>query len=345
LLFVGCDGQAEVSPRRRTLLSLTDHVFVPMLEDFTARADELACSAQALCEAPDAERLAATRAAWHAARAGFKRTEVMAFGPHTLAPWRLAPQLDFWPVRPDSVEQVLASDVELATAERLDQVGAAARGLPAIEYLLFDEAALSALADDRRCQYVAALGRDLGSRARELRRVFVEDYAPELLLQSDDGRYASINEAFGEVVNSLAFAVEVVRDEKLGRPLGLRSGGEPQPDAVESPFAARSLQDALDALDGVTIVFTGRYGDRAAEGVGQLLRERGESLDGTFELHMQGARSALEAIDVPLREAVVDRRPRVQAAIDALRELLIFLQVDLTQALSVTVTFGGADGD
>ena len=43
--------------------------------------------------------------------------------------------------------------------------------------------------------------------------------------------------------------------------------------------------------------------------------------------------------------AVVDDRASVQAALDALDALQVFLQTQLNQALAVTVTFGGNDGD
>ena len=65
----GCTGErTEVSPRRATLESLIDHVFMPMLETFEQGSERLQQQAELFCEAPDAESLAATRASFHPAR-------------------------------------------------------------------------------------------------------------------------------------------------------------------------------------------------------------------------------------------------------------------------------------
>jgi len=117
------------------------------------------------------------------------------------------------------------------------------------------------------------------------------------------------------------------------------------PDLVESRFAHRSAADALDALTGLEHVWTGQYGQGRALGLGQLLRERGSDIDARFAQRFSACRSALGAISAPLDEAILYDRERVQDALDALDALLVFLQVDVTQALAVTVTFGGGDGD
>jgi predicted lipoprotein len=355
LLFSSCGGgdrASGVSPRRATLESIVDNVYLPMLADFERAADELATQAQAFCAEPDERGLTRVRDAWQSARTPWEQSQVMAFGPHTLPPWRLASSIDFWPAREDDVEAVLAGDQTLTGDAALAQVGASGKGFAAIEYLLYGpdgdlpaDAFAAGDAGERRCQYLVALGADLHDRARELRKAWRDDFAPELLLDAESERYADLNEAFGTVVNSLAFTVELVRDTKLGKPLGARSGGDAQPELSESRFSGRGVQDAIDNLRGVEDVFTGGYGDEPARGIAELLRERGHDSDAQFAMHMDNAVAALEAIDAPLDEAVVDDRRKVTAAMDALRELLVFLQVDLTQALSVTVTFGGADGD
>ena len=101
----------------------------------------------------------------------------------------------------------------------------------------------------------------------------------------------------------------------------------------------------ISALRGVENVFAGRYEGRQLNGIGALLRERGRPMDRQLAVKLDAARAALRAIPEPLDRAVTEDRARVQAAIDAVDELLIFLQVDLNQALAVTATFGAGDGD
>ena len=169
------------------------------------------------------------------------------------------------------------------------------------------------------------------------------------MLQPGTELYAHIAESFSEVVNSLVSTTDIVRLEKLGRPYGLKNAGQVQPDKLESRYAPRSIDDAIDTLAGIEAVYYGRFEGHRTDGIsGMLQRGIGPQVgpqDAHFERNLSAALASLRAIDGPLEDALTQDRAGVQAALDALRELQIFLQVDLTQALSVTVTFGGSDGD
>jgi putative iron-regulated protein len=370
--LIACDdGQGARSPVRQSVESLGRELFVPLTADFAHDAHALERALAQLCSARDAAALGHAREAWNAAAARFKQTEVMAFGPHTLSPWRLGAKIDFWPAREDNILEALrahggepsapapARDGGTAVpsdrdggARRADELGAAARGLPVIEYLLYaggDDAVLAELSDvptaSARCAYLRELGANLVADARELNEAWRDSFAGELSLHDGPNqRFATIRESFGQIVNSLAFVVEDVRTRRLAKPFG-GSRATAHPEVVESRFSARSIRDALDALQGVENVFTGRYARRQALGLGALLRARGRPLDRQLAHHLESARAALRAIPEPLDRAVMDDRKRVQEAIAALDALLVFLQVDVNQALAVTATFGAGDGD
>jgi predicted lipoprotein len=196
-----------------------------------------------------------------------------------------------------------------------------------------------------RCAYLRALGTSLVADARELHDVWSDSFAHDLSLRDGpNAHFATVRAAFSQIVNSLAFVVEDVRTRRLQKPLG-GSRATAHPEVIESRYSARSIRDALDALQGVENVFTGRYGERQALGLGALLRARGRPLDRGLAHRLEAARDALRAIESPLDVAVVEDRQRVQDAIVALDALLVFLQVDVNQALAVTATFGAGDGD
>ena len=54
---------------------------------------------------------------------------------------------------------------------------------------------------------------------------------------------------------------------------------------------------------------------------------------------------ALDAIDGPLSDAVVEDPESVEAAMDALTSLQRFFQIDVADALSIVVGFNDTDGD
>jgi predicted lipoprotein len=192
----------------------------------------------------------------------------------------------------------------------------------------------------------------LRSDTAELQRVFSEDFAPDLTLaRNPNDHYSSVNDAFAELVNNMIFSIETVRGTRLAGPLGLTVGGVPQPEKVESRFSNESIRSARAVLDGVSLVFFGKApGARSAgapvvHGIHSVLQARGLDLRDEYQSRHDAAVAALEAIPGPLSTAIVDDRDSVEAARAAITDLLMLVQVDIAQALSVTATFGRNDGD
>lgn len=335
-------GDGDV--RIRIVDAWAETIIVPGHERFAVEAAALAeAAADACADGLDRDALTAVRGRWDAARGAWKRMEVFAFGPYEDYPARLGPNIDFWPARPDLIEAALEDGALDAAA--VAGKGAAARGLPVIEYLLWaaDAGAGTVEPDDfagRRCAYLVGATADLAALAATMAETW-RGYVP-VLTGEVDGPYADPKAGFGELLNRMGFTVENIRRDKLGRPLGLLSGS-PQPGKVESPYADRSVRDARDALVTLGLLY---------EGVGDALSLRRHpriaarpDLDRAFRGALARSLAALDAITGPLDEAVFADPDAVQRAIDALGELQTVIQVDLIGALAVSRAFNDSDGD
>jgi len=340
--------------RREMLREIGENVVVPTYRDFEARAGELADAAVAFCDAPSADRLGAAQRAWWEAHGVLRRGSAFAFGPHSDAPLRVGPKVDFWPVREDDVEEVLAGTGAIDP----EALGASRKGLPVVEYLLYDaeggDTAVMTAFDDpdggaRRCDYLTVLTADVVEQARTLADAWDPahgDYLSELVDAGRDSEsFDSLHAAVSEVVNRMLFAVENVIVLKLGKPDGDPTGGEPMPDLVESRYSDRSLEDMLDDLGSVHAVYTGSYGDVDGMGVDEYLRARSPRLDAAVLDHIELATRSISEIPEPLRTAVVEDRAAVQRAKSNARALHFLLGVDVANAMAVTVTFNDTDGD
>ena len=346
----GC-GPTEIEDARRQLLTSWGQRFLlASYAEFEARSVELETQSQAFCQAPGAESLEAARQAWWAARAPWKRSEVFAFGPYSDEPQRYGPKIDFWPARPDTVEEVLAGTDPL-TAETAAGMGAAGKGLPAIEYLLYQpgtDVVAAFSATPRRCEYLLAITADLVVKARDLKAAWDPAQGNFLGKLTQAGKtstpFESLHEALGEVVNRMGYTLENIRGDKLGRPLGTTSGGAAQPDKVESPFSGRSLEDIRDNVRGIERMY---FGDAAQgeAGLEAYLVQRGKSFAQLMRRQLDASFAALGAVPEPLTEAIVNDRASVQAAIDQLGALQRAIQVDVINALSLSVGFNDNDGD
>lgn len=347
--LAGCASKGSGDTRRELLESWSTGLIVPLYADLETRAQTLQTALDALCAAPSQAALDGARTAWSDAREPLKRAEVFNFGPYSRPEYRIGPQIDSWPARPEVVEELLASD-DAVDAAAIAQLGVWQKGLPVIEYLLYppEGDAVAQLSDARRCEYLQSVGTELVSRADEIRTAWAPeggDFAGQL---SGAGRtsaaFRTLRDAFGEIVNRMGFTVENVRRDKLGAPLGQSGNGSPQPDAAESRFSGRSVQDIEDNLVGLELLY---FGDatRNVQGVTRYATERGHSFDAEMTAALAAARSALNAIDMPLTAAVSSEPDRVQEASNRLGELQNLLQVDMISALGLTLSFNDNDGD
>jgi predicted lipoprotein len=265
--------------------------------------------------------------------------------------------VDFWPVRTDAVDATLAMDVP-PTADYVDNLGVASKGLPVIEYLLFDPeggnaAVLAALqapdgVGDHRCAFVAALAADVATQSTALRTAWdpaAGNFVAELANAGESSMtFATVQMALDDIVNESIFALQDITDAKLGTPLGSTSGGVAQPEDVESRFSDNSWADIGSDLEGVAAVYLG-----APEGFGltHLVAPEAPDLDQAIRDQIQLCQTSVAgAVDgPPVRTQIVDDPMAVEAIREQVRELRRLFAVDLANLLAVTVTLNDNDGD
>ena len=339
------DTGPHLDPRTEVTLALIDGFVLPTTDDLIAKTDAFAAAASLFCKAPTPKNFTAVREAWWAARGPWKRLELVNFGPMTEEPWRIGPKLDFWPGRPSSVEAYLATTAGVTVSD-FDLMGGATRGFPALEIVLYDgtDPYTALVSDPRRCDYVVGGSADTAVLARRFHEAWTTDWRDRLVapeLHKDDD-YELPQEVLDEWVNRLVFTVEDLRFEKLGKPFGDDSGGSPLPDTMESRYSGRALTDAHDALLGVHDAF---HGLPAGTGIAALLAADHAELITDFDEAFAAADAALLAIPETLEVSIYDHRDTIFDAQNALRDLQVVLQVDVAQALDVTIVFNDNDGD
>ena len=348
-------GIGEMRDWPSVLESIGSTIVMPRLEDTTAAANHLSSTADAFCAAPDAAGLAAAQAAWSDLMGVWKHGEAGQFGPVWMEPWRVGPKVDFWPARPDNIQEILDESFEL-TAESVSGLGTIHRGLPVLDWVLFVEGdnSLAAFSNpdtgERRCDYLTALAGDTANQLTILHDAWApsgENYIANYLSPGPTTDFMSTRETMDEVVNRAIFAVENVRLLKLGKPAGQSSGGTPQLERVESPQSGRSLQNALDTLAGVESVFLGDYAGVDGPGLLDAVSDpdRRSAIQAAFEARYAEAVAAVEVVPPPLTDSIYTHSAELTDATNAVRELQVVLQVDLAQALAVTIRFNDTDGD
>lgn len=354
-LVIGCStpGQSRTDPRQKLLDSWAEHVILPNYSEFVARAQALEDATEELCSDSSSslsKRLKLARQTWWDLREPWKHNEVIKFGPYREEPLRIGPKLDFWPTRFDAIEEALESSDEL-DEKSVSRLGTANRGMPVAEYLLYevesDDEETEFAESSRRCEYLIGVTQDITTLGKSMLDAWSpegDNYVAELTSPHEGSMFGDLRGALSEIVNRLAFTVEDIRGDKLGRPNGEQSGGAIQPDLIESRPSARSIQDLLDVLRGVELFYFGAETPEEAVGLADYLPSEPRDFNAEMRVQLDSCREALKAID-PLEDALSESPEKITAAEDALSELQRFIQVDVVSELGFSVSFNDNDGD
>ncbi len=339
-MLAGCINSEGDVLRREVLAHLADEVFVPAHARLQVDAAALATATAKLCKTDGAAPTAA-QTAWLAARSAWNVTGAFAFGP-VVEQMQAAP-LDFWPVRVDTIEAKILEAPATIDAAWIDGLGTSAKGLPALEYLLF---AMPLPADSPRCAYATALADDITRRSDELASGW-EVHAEHLRTAGAAGSaYASEQAGLDAVVNATIENLYRMVKDKLDRPLGNLTGSDPDPAALESRFSGTTREDLEANLRGFAMVYLGADGEPGGEpGLGALIAARDPDLDRRILAQHGVARDALAAIPDPFATALTDHRSDVQRARDEIDGLRRLIKLDVASLLGVTLSLSDNDGD
>lgn len=308
---------------------------IARLAEASARLQD---SVQALCKRLRPEQIEAARQAWKDSQQAWRAVEALPMGPALSR--RTAWQIDVWPSRPPKVEEA----VRLVSKDAIiaDSVGAAAQGLPALEYLLWGEdrasAQLGRLHFRQRCQYSMALAGDIASEAAGLRSDW-QAYAATTL-DHDAGR-----QAFEEGVNLIAGAVQNLRDKKLARQGSVKAAKKPSRqdfDAWRSHQTRAGLAATLGALDSL-------FQAPGADGSPSFLKRLADAGRPLLAQHLHEelavANAALARLPDDVASAASRNPQQLKPFLDSLKRLQGLIELQVADAVGVTIGFKDSDGD
>ncbi len=330
-------GKTAVS-KRAALDGIAQGVLLPSYAEFAGRCSELAVAVDALAAAPTAASLASAKQAWGAAHLAWRRAQTFAHGP--IADLSVYGRIQFWPSRRQSVERVVRAQRPIDD-DYIQELGAGAVGLSALEVLLFDArkddaARVTSFAGpqgERQRQYARALARELVNKS-------------QLVLNAWRGGFAASFAAGGQdnvnlIVNDVLAAIESGVQNRLRGIIDLQGAAAIAPDLIEGALSGTSQQGILASLVGAKATFSG--GDGA--GLDDYLRQLNAPAARRIEAQFQKAIAAVKAIDGPVERVVVANPQIVVRAHDECRALEIMMKTEVVSTLGVTLTFKSTDGD
>ncbi|AVS71385.1 hypothetical protein C8247_13720, partial [Paracidovorax avenae] len=282
--------------------------------------------------------LAGARQAWQRAMLAWEGLSAVAIGP--VVSRRAQRQIDFMPTRPQLIERAIKAQPQGATA--FERVGTPARGLPALEWLLWTQPAQPA---SPACSYAVEVALDVEREAVAQQAAFREAAHADWAAEDQQERSA---QAMGEFINQWVGGIERLRWAHMEKPLRAAQGTR----APDYPRAASGQAGAAwtaewAALRALTVQADGTPPVQPGQGAVPLetyLRGRGLNplADRLREVALR-IDTAMAAVAGP-NAAAADGARVLQAAreLSALKRLA---EADVAPALQVSIGFSDADGD
>jgi len=296
---------------------------------FEQSAQAMVVSWQQYCagQGPAAE----VRARWRAATTDWERLSAVALGP--LVERRSMRLIDFQPLRPAAVRKAITSaPTDLLGMER---VGAPAKGLPALEWLLWTE---TPAPNTPACRYASLAAREVHSEAQALQKGFAK--LAQTPWNEDESMAAP--DLMAEFINQWMGGLERLRWQQMEKPL--RSQGK----SARPDFARSASETSLQTwrAQWAALRTLAVHGGGAAPVAGKdivpielYLRGRGlNDLAQQWLDAVQAADQAMAQLATPDKEAVLQ-------AVKALNQVKQQMQDKVAPALQVNIGFSDADGD
>ena len=361
LLTVASHARADADHAAIARISLTE-VIRPAYSTLAETARALKGKVEALCREPSTGALRDARGAFADAVGAWSKAEIFRFGP--VNDEHRYERLFFWPdpkgLGLRQIRNALAeADQDVLEPNELAGKSVALQGLPALEYLLFGDGAeaiaevtnpapggppLPAIPDAAafRCGFTLAIA----TNVERITNAIVEDwrdgaaYTKSFLGPApNDPRYHEPKEVTLELFKTLTSGIELVRDQKLGKPLGA-TAEQAKPKLAAFWRSGLTFHNAAGNLEGVRALF-------AQGGFAGVVASESAGVEKSILFDFDHAIEVLRGIDLPMAEiaASEDLRAKIEALRVALKSARDTAGDMISRGAGLSFGFNAMDGD
>ena len=305
--------------------ALSDHI-PPGYAGFAEATKDLVQATRDDCRAE------ALTPAFHAAFDAWMPVADIRLGPSETGALSIA----FWPdargFTPRTLGRLIAEEDPIARdVDGYAEVSIAARGLFALEMLLFDPDFSRYAEGSYTCRLVGTIAADLDRQADALATAWEARFSDTLRTAGEPGNttYLTEQEAVRAIYTQILSSLEFTADQRLGAPMG--AFDRPRPARAEARRSGRSLRNAVLAAEAAH--------DLATALADWDLPETDAALD--------RVREAAARIEDPSFQDVTDpqARLRVEVLQQAVRSLSAAIQTEIGAQLGIAPGFNSQDGD
>lgn len=364
VILSSCGGSDEPSPvdddskdREAILIHWADNIIKPSYNNFSSKLDVMVSKAEAFTASPNNASLLEFRSAWLTAYTEWQKVELFEFGPADKYTLR-----NFFNIYPADVAGITANINDPGV--NLDLPASYARqGFAALDYLINgtgndDASILQYYTTDPDAAKRLAYVDKVVSRMATLLSNVVTEWNGAYRDTFVESTGLDIGSSMGAVVNAFVLYYErYMRSGKIGIPAGIIGSmiGTPYPDKVEA-YYKRDISKSLVKTAHLAVIdfFNGKSVNGGTEG--PSLRSYLDGLDAKdtssgmlLSTIINNQFSTINnKVDLLSSDFYNQIQTNNQAMVDVYTNMqteVRYLKVDMTSAMSITITYTDNDGD
>jgi predicted lipoprotein len=331
--------------RKEMLTNISTNIIIPAYTAYEQAAANLDIQVGVFNTTPNADNLTALQAAFKIAYQQWQAVSVFEIGPANQIELRVNTN-----TYPADVTQI-NSNITSKTYNPGLLANLAAKGLPAIDYLLFgtgvDNAGILTqytTGPDAAYSktYLAALSAELKTNAITVLAAWNGSYKTTFI--NADG--TDVGSSVGQLTNQLIYDYETLKNYEIGIPAGIQSMGTTYPQKVQAYYSKMSVQLVLLHLKAIQNIYMGADGSGFDDYLVKVnAKYNGGSLNSAIIAQFASATTKLQALTDPLSANIQNNNTAVLASYTELQKLTVFLKTDMTSSLGILITYGDNDGD
>lgn len=249
---------------------------------------------------------------------------------------------------------IIESNVSSGNYDLFSAANIAAKGFPAVEYLIYGNQKTEQEIIDlystgtnwiQRRTYLNDVVNQLHVAITNVNKDWKSNGYHDQFIAADGN---SVGSSTGLLINAMVLDFEkYIRDGKIGIPVGVRSLGTPNPDKTEAYYSKKSLVLVKESLLMYKNTFSG-INNIGENGLGlddYLTHVGGASISQNINKQLDESLSKLNLLVGPLSQDVIDNKEKVKDVYTELQKTIVLLKVEMPSALSVLITYQDSDGD
>ncbi|MEP1490128.1 MAG: imelysin family protein [Algibacter sp.] len=333
--------------RKEQLSNLYNNEILPLNTEFISSTEALINSIEAFKQDVTTENLENARLQWVNMLKIWKHLELYNLG--GVQDSFIHFEINRWPTNTEIIEGYIEG-TETIDEAFIASNGSSSKGISALEYILFSSQNIEEVINafsvntnfERRLDYLDALAHNLKTKAQNLQVIWTTDEA-EFINALENG----ISGSQSQLTNALITLIEEVVISKLGNALGDNTGGTIDVEALEAYRSGSSLVIIQAHLTALNRCYEGAFIEKTiAWGYDDYLKLiSNETLDAEIVDAFNLCQTKIDAISGTLYDELTNSPENVIDLQEAFTNLLVFIKVDLANAIGTTVTINDNDGD